>query len=246
MTPLAIVLALAVGLVFGLLGAGGSILTVPVLVYALKQDPKVAIVMSLPIVGGVALVGVARHMRAGNVDLRTAIPFGFAAMIGAFGGAKVAQFISGRTQLVLLSVLMLGAAFSMVRNAHVTDAPVDIHRKLGPQVLAIGVLVGVLTGLVGIGGGFLLVPALVLLANVRLSAAVGTSLVVITLNTIAGYLGYLGSVEVPWKLVWMFGGIASAGIVIGTALLPKVPQAALKRAFAALLVLVSMFILYRS
>ncbi len=246
MTPLAIVLALAVGLVFGLLGAGGSILTVPVLVYALKQDPKVAIVMSLPIVGGVALVGVARHMRAGNVDLRTAIPFGFAAMIGAFGGAKLAQFISGRTQLVLLSVLMLGAAFSMVYRAQAPVAPVEDDRKLSLEVLAIGVLVGVLTGLVGIGGGFLLVPALVLLANVRLSAAVGTSLVVITLNTIAGYLGYLGSVEVPWKLVWMFGGMASVGIVIGTALLPKVPQAALKRAFAALLVLVSMFILYRS
>jgi uncharacterized membrane protein YfcA len=246
MTPLAIVLALAVGLVFGLLGAGGSILTVPVLVYALKQDPKVAIVMALPIVGGVALVGVTRHLRAGNVDLRTAIPFGFAAMIGAFGGAKLAQFVSGQVQLVLLSVLMLGAAFSMVRQAQVTVEPVDITRKLSPQVLAIGALTGVLTGLVGIGGGFLLVPALVLLANVRLSAAVGTSLVVITLNTIAGYLGYLGSVDVPWNLVWMFGGIAAVGIVIGTALLPKVPQAALKRAFAALLVLVSMFILYRS
>ena len=246
MTPLAIVLALAVGLVFGLLGAGGSILTVPVLVYALKQDPKVAIVMALPIVGGVALVGVTRHVRAGNVDLRTAIPFGFAAMIGAFGGAKLAQFVSGQVQLVLLSVLMLGAAFSMVRQAQVTVEPVDITRKLSPQVLAIGALTGVLTGLVGIGGGFLLVPALVLLANVRLSAAVGTSLVVITLNTIAGYLGYLGSVDVPWNLVWMFGGIAAVGIVIGTALLPKVPQAALKRAFAALLVLVSMFILYRS
>lgn len=246
MTPLAIVLALSVGLVFGLLGAGGSILTVPVLVYALKQDPKVAIVMALPIVGGVALVGVTRHLRAGNVDLRTAIPFGLAAMIGAFAGAKLAQFLSGTTQLTLLAVLMLGAAFSMVRNAVAPAETVAEDRQLGPLLLGVGTLTGVLTGLVGIGGGFLLVPALVLLAKVPMRAAVGTSLVVITLNTIAGYLGYLGSVDVPWTLVWMFGGIAAVGIVIGTALLPKVSQAALKRAFAALLVLVSLFILYRS
>jgi uncharacterized protein len=246
MTPLAVVLALAVGLVFGLLGAGGSILTVPILVFALKQDPKVAIVMSLPIVGGAALVGVTRHWRAGNVDLRTAIPFGIAAMIGAFGGAKLAHFLAGGTQLVLLAVLMLGASFSMFRNASVVEAPLSPDREMGPAVLVVGMLTGVITGVVGIGGGFLLVPALVLLAKVPMSAAVGTSLVVITMNTIAGYLGYLGSVDVPWTLVAMFGGIAAVGIIIGTALLPKVPQATLKRAFAVLLVLVSLFTLLRS
>jgi uncharacterized membrane protein YfcA len=246
MTPFAAVLALAVGLVFGLLGAGGSILTVPIMVFALKQDPKVAIVMSLPIVGGVALVGVARHWRAGNVDLRTAIPFGIAAMIGAFGGAKLAAFLSGRTQLVILAVLMLGAAVSMLRNANATTAPADSARKLTPMVLGVGVLTGVLTGVVGIGGGFLLVPALVLLAKVPMTAAVGTSLVVIAMNTVAGYVGYLGTVDVPWTIVWMFGSLAALGILAGTALLPRVPQATLKRAFAVLLVAVSMFTLLRS
>lgn len=246
MTPLAAVLALAVGLVFGLLGAGGSILTVPIMVFALGQDPKVAIVMSLPIVGGVALVGVARHWRAGNVDLRTAIPFGIAAMVGAFGGAKLAAFLTGRTQLVILAVLMLGAAFSMLRNAGATDAPSEPTRKLSPMVLGVGMLTGVLTGVVGIGGGFLLVPALVLLAKVPMRAAVGTSLVVIAMNTLAGYIGYLGTVVVPWNLVWMFGTLAAIGILAGTALLPRVPQATLKRAFAVLLVAVSLFTLLRS
>lgn len=248
MTALAAVLALTVGLVFGLLGAGGSILTVPIMVYALGQDPKVAIVMSLPIVGGVALVGVFRHWRAGNVDLRTAIPFGVAAMIGAFGGARLARFLGGGTQLMLLAILMLAAAVSMFRNASAPEKPVtdSRDRELGPMVLGIGMLTGVLTGIVGIGGGFLLVPALVLLAKVPMQAAVGTSLVVITLNTIAGYLGYLGTVDVPWRIVGLFGGIAAVGIVIGTALLPRVPQATLKRAFAVLLVAVSSFILYRS
>ncbi len=246
MTPFAVVLALAVGLVFGLLGAGGSILTVPIMVFALKQDPKVAIVMSLPIVGGVALVGVARHWRAGNVDLRTAIPFGIAAMAGAFGGAKLAAFLTGRTQLVILAVLMLGASFSMFRSANATDAPIDSTRKLSPMVLGVGMLTGVLTGVVGIGGGFLLVPALVLLAKVPMRAAVGTSLVVIAMNTLAGYIGYLGTVVVPWNLVWMFGTLAALGILAGTALLPRVPQATLKRAFAVLLVVVSLFTLLRS
>ncbi len=248
MTALAAVLALTVGLVFGLLGAGGSILTVPIMVYALGQDPKVAIVMSLPIVGGVALVGVFRHWRAGNVDLRTAIPFGVAAMIGAFGGARLARFLGGGTQLTLLAILMLGAAVSMFRNASVPEKPAtdSRDRELGPMVLGIGMLTGVLTGIVGIGGGFLLVPALVLLAKVPMQAAVGTSLVVITLNTVAGYLGYLGTVDVPWRIVGLFGGIAAVGIVIGTALLPRIPQATLKRAFAVLLVAVSSFILYRS
>lgn len=260
MTVLAAVLALIVGLVFGLLGAGGSILTVPIMVYALKQDPKVAIVMSLPIVGGVALVGVTRHWRAGNVDLRTAIPFGIAAMVGAFGGAKLARFLSGGTQLTLLAVLMVGAAISMLRNASTSagataqdpatgpapSATGSRDREVGPMVLGVGLLTGVLTGIVGIGGGFLLVPALVLLAKVPMKEAVGTSLVVITLNTIAGYLGYLGTVSVPWNLVAMFGGLAAVGILVGTALLPKVPQSTLKRAFAVLLLLVSAFILLRS
>jgi uncharacterized membrane protein YfcA len=248
MTALAAVLGLAVGLVFGLLGAGGSILTVPIMVFALGQDPKVAIVMSLPIVGGVALVGVTRHWRAGNVDLRTAIPFGIAAMVGAFGGARLARFLEGGTQLTLLALLMFGAAISMFRNASLPDAPaaIDGDRKLGPMVLALGAFTGVLTGLVGIGGGFLLVPALVLLAKVPMHSAVGTSLVVITMNTVAGYLGYLGSVDVPWRIVAMFGGIAAVGVVIGIALLPRFPQATLKRAFAVLLVAVATFILYRS
>jgi uncharacterized protein len=248
MTILAAVLALAVGLVFGLLGAGGSILTVPIMVFALGQDPKVAIVMSLPIVGGVALVGVARHWRAGNVDMRTAIPFGIAAMIGAFGGARLARFLGGGTQLTLLALLMLGAAFSMFKNASLPDAPGanQPDRELGPTVLSIGVFTGLLTGLVGIGGGFLLVPALVLFAKVPMRSAVGTSLVVIAMNTVAGYLGYLGSVEVPWRIVGIFGGIAAVGIVIGTALLPRIQQATLKRAFATLLVAVSLFTLFRS
>ncbi len=245
MTLLAAAFALLVGLTLGLLGGGGAIVTVPALVYALGQDPKLAIVMALPIVGGVSAIGVVQHARAGNVDFRTAGVFGLAAMVGAFGGARLAQFVSGRLQLVLLALLMLGAAISMLRSANMVDRGDDAPRNLGALVLLVGLGVGTLTGLLGVGGGFLLVPALVLLAKVPMKKAVGTTLVVVTMNTLAGYLGYLGSVDVPWGLVWKFGAVAAVGIIVGSALVSKIPQAALKRGFAVLLVLISALIFWQ-
>jgi uncharacterized membrane protein YfcA len=245
MTLAAAFLAVLVGLTLGLLGGGGAIVTVPALVYALGIEPKLAIVMALPIVGGVSAVGVVQHARAGNVDFRTAGVFGLAAMAGAFGGAKLSQFVSGRLQLLLLGALMLGAALSMFRNASVPDRVDDATRNLGATVLLVGLGVGTLTGLLGVGGGFLLVPALVLLAKVPMKKAVGTTLVVVTMNTVAGYLGYLGTVDVPWRLVLQFGAVAAVGIVAGSALVPKVPQAALKRGFSVLLVLIAALIFWQ-
>ena len=247
MTPLAAVLALLVGLTLGLLGGGGSILTVPVIVFTLGVPAKTAIVMSLPIVGGAALVGVVRHWRLGNVDLRVAIPFGVAAMIGAFGGARLARFLDGSTQLILLAVVMLGAAISMFRNAALAEPTAPAApRPIGPLVFIVGALTGTLTGLVGVGGGFLMVPALVLLAAVPMARAVGTSLFVIVLNTAAGFAGYAGTVAVPWDLVAWFAGFTAVGILVGSPLVQRVPQAALKRAFAILLVLVAGYILWQS
>jgi uncharacterized protein len=247
MTALAAILALLVGLTLGLLGGGGSILTVPVIAFTLGVDPKTAIVMSLPIVGGASLIGVARHWKLGNIDFRIAIPFGAAAMVGAFGGARLARFMEGSTQLILLAVVMLGASFSMFRNANLAEPErPSTPRKIGPLTFVVGALTGTLTGLVGVGGGFLLVPALVLLAKVPMRQAVGTSLFVIVLNTVAGYAGYAGSVTVPWDLVLWFAGFTAVGIVGGSALAAKVTQSNLKRAFAVLLVLVAAFILWQS
>lgn len=244
MTVVAAVGALMVGLTLGLLGGGGAIVTVPVLVYALGLDPKLAVVMALPIVGGVSAIGVIQHWRQGNVDFRTAGAFGLAAMAGAFGGAKLAQFISGTLQLLLLAALMLGSAYSMLRSPKITAVESDT-RNLGPTVLLVGLGVGVLTGLLGIGGGFLLVPALVVLANVPMRQAVGTSLTVIAMNTVAGYLGYRGQVDVPWTLVLQFGAIAAVGIVVGSALVPRIPQAGLKKSFGVLLILLSALIIWQ-
>ncbi len=247
MTPLAAFLALIVGLTLGLLGGGGSILTVPVIAFTLGVDPKTAIVMSLPIVGGASLIGVARHWRLGNIDFRIAIPFGAAAMVGAFGGARLARFMEGSTQLILLAVVMLGASVSMFRNANLAEPELPTTPPtIGPLTFIVGALTGTLTGLVGVGGGFLLVPALVLLAKVPMRQAVGTSLFVIVLNTIAGFAGYAGSVVVPWVLVFWFAAFTAVGILVGSALAAKVSQSNLKRAFAVLLVLVAVFILWQS
>lgn len=245
MTPVAAVFAIVMGLTLGILGGGGAIVTVPVLVYALGIDSKLAIVMALPIVGGASAVGVVQHWRQGNVDFRTAGVFGLAAMLGAFGGAKLAHFVSGSAQLVMLGMLMTGAAISMLRNASLPEPAVTAERNLSIGVLVVGLGVGVLTGLLGVGGGFLLVPALVLLAKVPMKKAIGTTLAIVAMNTFAGYMGYIGSVDVPWRLVLAFAGVAAIGIVIGTALVPRIPQAGLKRGFAVLLIAIAGLIFWQ-
>src|SRR5688572_11953769 len=180
-------LAILIGLTLGLLGAGGSILTVPVLVYVLGVATKPAIAMSLPIVGTTSLVGAISHWRSGNVELHTAVSFGAIAMVGSYAGARLSIFMSGGAQLALLGIVMFGAAFSMLRGGATPATPSPDHpspttRRRRALLAATALGVGVLTGLVGIGGGFLIVPALVLLAHVPMKHAVGTSLVVIAMN----------------------------------------------------------------
>jgi hypothetical protein len=236
-------LASLIGLSLGMLGGGGSILTVPVLVYAMGFAAKPAIALSLPVVGITSLVGAVLHWRLGNVRLRTAAPFGLLAMVGAFVGAKLAVFLSGATQLVLLSVVMLVAAALMMRPKRSDDA--SSSRPPSPfLIVPVALGVGLLTGLVGIGGGFLVVPALVLLAGVPMRQAVGTSLVVIAMNSASGFLGYLGHVAIDWAFLAGFTSIAVAGMLIGTALSRRVPQTALRRAFAVFLIATGSFVLY--
>lgn len=243
-------LAAVVGLSLGLMGGGGSILTVPVFVYVLGYDPKLAIAMSLPVVGVTSLVGVIGHWKAGNVNLKAAFTFGAIAMVGAFGGARLAAFLSGEVQLTLLAVVMLLAAIMMLRSARQTAAAPVAGTE--PRPIAIGVLlpvalsVGVLTGLVGVGGGFLVVPALVVLAREPIKQAVGTSLLVIAINSTAGFAGYLGQVQVPWTFMAGFTAVAVVGILAGTYLVRFIAPGALKQAFAVFLIVMGSFVLYRN
>ncbi|MBI3791951.1 MAG: sulfite exporter TauE/SafE family protein [Gemmatimonadetes bacterium] len=239
--------AMAIGLTLGLIGGGGSVLTVPVFAYLLGYPAKQAIAMSLPVVGLTSLVGAARHWRAGNLVWRTALAFGAVAMVGSYGGARLARFLDGRTQLVGLGVVMVAAAVSMLRSA-ASPAPIEqhvTHHSL-PVIALAGVGVGVLTGLVGIGGGFLIVPALVVLVGVPMRQAVGTSLAVISMNAASGFLGYAGTVQVDWPALGLFAGVAIAGILVGTQLHAQVTSAQLKRGFALFLLVVASFILYQN
>jgi uncharacterized membrane protein YfcA len=248
-SPLVIALAVAVGLSLGLLGGGGSILTVPILVYAAGFAPKEAIATSLAIVGAASLLGVLSHWRDGNVNLRVAGLFGAVAMIGTLVGSRLAMFLSGSTQLVLFSVVMLAAAFFMLRGA--SSAALEPSRPersgaaLAPLAL-VALATGALTGLVGVGGGFLIVPALVLLLGVPMKQAVGTSLAVIVMNSAVGFLGYADQVAINWAAAGIFVAAAGAGIMIGSALTRVVPAQRLRSGFAFLLVGMAAFVLYQN
>ena len=248
MTVLGVAFAGVIGLALGLLGGGGSILTVPVLVYALGVAAKPAIAMSLPVVGLTSLVGAAAHWRLGNVRLPTAALFGGLAMGGAFVGARLSVFLDGDTQLLLLAVVMLVAAVAMLRSR--SDDGRERREETLPTrwtlLAPVAVAVGILTGIVGVGGGFLIVPALVLLARVPMRQAVGTSLLVIALNSAAGFGGYIGTIDLDWAFLARFTAVTIAGALVGTAMASRVPVTALRRAFAVFLLVVGGVVLYRN
>ena len=245
MLAVGLVLAILIGISLGLLGGGGSILSVPTLVYVMNVEPKAAIAMSLPVVGVTALVGGAKHWRAGQVDLRVAIGFGIVAMAGSLAAAKAAKFIPGVVQLTLLGVVMLVAAMMMMRRKTPAAGTAPQERK--PLLLGlVGLGVGGLTGLVGIGGGFLFVPALVLFGGVPIKRAVGTSLIVIAMNTASAAIGYQGQTTIDWTLVAAFTACAVAGSLVGARLVGKISADGLRKWFAWFLVVMAGFILWQN
>ncbi len=253
MLVLEISLGLLIGLSLGLFGGGGSILTVPILVYGVGYDAKASIAMSLLVAGVTSLVGAYGHWRIGNVHVRVALVFGGVAMLGTYLGARLSVLVSGVFQLVLFSLVMLAAAYFMLlgRVPGVRPEAGELHlddRSRMPIALIIteGLAVGVLTGLVGVGGGFLIVPALVLLVRIPMKQAVGTSLAVISLKSATGFLGYLGQVEIEWSFIGLFTAVAIGGILIGTRMVRHVPQKALRRGFAILLFAVAAAILFQN
>jgi len=241
-------LAALIGLSLGLLGGGGSILTVPVLVYVLGYEAKQAIVMSLVVVGITSLVGAVGHWRVGNVNLKSALIFGVITMLGAYLGARLAVLFTGGLQLTLLAVVMLAAAASMFRSPRAEPTSRTVPPPTLPliTICVVGLLVGVLTGVVGIGGGFLIVPALVLLGRVPVKKAIGTSLLVIAMNSASGYLGYIGTVTIPSSFLMGFTAVAVGGILVGTHLVRYVSAGVLKRSFAVFLLVMGGFMLYQN
>jgi len=241
--------AIAIGLSLGLLGSGGSILTVPVLVYLLGQDEKVAIAGSLFIVGTIALAGGLQFLRAGFVQWRSVLVFGLPGMLGTYVGAVLAAHVSGVMQLALFALVMLSASYLMLR-------PLDLeHSDRAPRaawkIAGDGLVVGIITGLVGVGGGFLIVPALVLLGGLSMHQAVATSLIIIALKSYSGFYKYLEvleqqSLELDWPTLLVVTALGIAGSILGSKLARRLPQENLKRWFGYFLIVMGIYILARS
>lgn len=244
-------LALLVGVVLGLLGGGGSLLAVPIFLYVFHVPPKPAIAMSLVVVGMSALVGFLTHWRQGTVSVRVAVLFGALAMTGAFAGARLARHVPAPVQLSLFTAFALSAAVMMLRDSLRAPAPARAQPfehapRFSPLLGVLAVAVGGLTALIGAGGGFLIVPALVLIGDVPVKAAVGSSLLIIAMNATSGVGGYLGQVAFDWRLVGWFTGIAAVGAIAGTRLMHRLPAARIKQGFAIMILVLGTYLVIRS
>lgn len=240
--------ALAIGLSLGLLGSGGSIITVPVLVYLVGQPDKIAIAGSLGVVGAVALVGALQNAVKGQLHWRSVLWFGVPGMAGTYAGSWLSGLVSGAMQLAVFALVMLAASVMMFRRARY-----EPHGRPHPVPLLIvqGLAVGVLTGFVGVGGGFLILPALVLLGGLGMHMAIGTSLAIIALNAFTGFFKHMAmlaheGLALDWKVLGTFVLIGAVGSIAGSRFASRVPQATLRRVFAVFLVLMAVFILYEN
>lgn len=246
---LALLLIALVGLSLGLLGGGGSILAVPVLVYVAHLAPADAIAMSLLIVGASSVVGGVAHHRAGTVDWRTTGWFAAPGIGMAYVGAGLTRRVPGAVLLAAFAVLMVGVGVWMLvrrRGGAAGEAPGPRRApRRGTTILA-GALVGGITGFLGIGGGFLIVPALVAFAGLGMRQAVGTSLVIIAINSAAAFVGHLGEAALHWPLAAAFTVVSVAFVLLGARLGRIIPPEKLRVAFAILVLGVGVAMALRS
>ncbi|MBU0752953.1 MAG: sulfite exporter TauE/SafE family protein [Gammaproteobacteria bacterium] len=254
MLLLVIIAGAATGIVLGLFGSGGSIIAMPALMVLLDVEAKSAIAMSLGIVAVTATITAWDHWRHGNVDTRVALVFGIFGIVGTFAGAKVGVITPVAVQLALFALVMYAAAWKMLKPALVPQLSAAgglppperaVEVRMG-HIAAHGIGVGVLTGVVGVGGGFLIVPALALLSGLRMKLAIGTSLAIVAAKSYAGFLGYLGAVPIDWNIMGAFTAVTVAGSFAGTRLAHRFSQETLKRGFGGFLVIVASYILLKS
>ncbi|WP_206518264.1 sulfite exporter TauE/SafE family protein [Rhodococcus sp. X156] len=243
MIALTVTLAVVVGLALGLLGGGGSILMVPLLVYVAGMDAKEAIAASLVVVGVTSAVSVVGHARGGRVRWRTGLLFGAAGMAGALVGGLLGGHLPAQLLMIGFAAMMVATAVAMLRGRKESDAATAHAQLPVGRVLLDGAAVGLVTGLVGAGGGFLVVPALALLAGLPMGVAVGTSLLVIAMKSFAGLTGYLATVSIDWSLVGAITAAAVVGSLLGARLVDRIPADALRRAFGWFVLAMGAFVL---
>jgi hypothetical protein len=238
-----LILAMLIGLSLGLLGSGGSIVTLPVLVYVAGVPVASAVGMSLVIVGGTSALGGLLNLRRGALDWRATTFFASSGMVGAFVGAKFTHLVSAPMLLLLFGTLMIVVGTQMLRRG---ETKAVSHECCPLRCLAIGVVVGVLTGFLGVGGGFLILPALVLFAGLEMKPAIGTSLAIIAVNCLGGLIGQMRYVNFDGMLTLGFLLAAMAGMVAGAALAKQLSAAVLQRGFSWCVVLLGFILVARN
>lgn len=250
--------AIMIGISLGLIGGGGSILTVPVLVYLFHIDATQATSYSLFIVGLTSLIGAYLNYRKQQVDVRTALLFGLSSITTVFltrkflipaipnvlfsiGDIEISRAVA---TMVLFAILMVLAAVSMIRNNNTEQTDTSSTNALS-KLLLFGVGIGLITGLLGAGGGFLIIPALVLVLHIPMKKAVGTSLLIIALNSLIGFTGDIGQQNIDWPFLLLIAAIAVTGIIIGTWLSRKIAGAKLKKGFGWFVLTMGTYILIK-
>ncbi|GAW97118.1 MULTISPECIES: sulfite exporter TauE/SafE family protein [Colwellia] len=242
-----IIAALLIGLSLGVLGSGGAILTIPVLIYGLEQSEIIAITSSLVIVGTISLVTVIVNLAKKQINWSMVLLFGLPSMIATYMGAWLASYTEQSIQMLVFALVMMTAAWRM----HKAKAVANTANIAPVKSVFLGGLVGTLTGFVGVGGGFLIVPALMTFARLKMSAAVATSLMIISLNSVVGFLKYqqvLIDIELTldWQVIGLISVIGSIGSLIGQKIATKLPQQKIRQLFALILLLMSSFILIQT
>ncbi|WP_053992408.1 sulfite exporter TauE/SafE family protein [Mangrovimonas sp. TPBH4] len=251
------VAALVIGVVLGLIGGGGSILTVPLLVYLLGYSPVVATAYSLFVVGSSSLVGVVQKHRKEQVDFKTGLAFSFPSFLAVYMSRRflvpyipeeifnIGGYVLSKDMLIMVffAVVMFMAATSMIKKKGKTE---EVHK---PQpyykTFVQGMVIGVITGLIGAGGGFLYVPALVLWAGLSMKKAVGTSLVIIAINSLIGFLGDVHTQTINWTFLLLFSALTIIGILIGGSLSKYVSNSKLKKSFGWFILIMAVYIIIR-
>ncbi len=237
-----LLLSSAIGVSLGLIGGGGSIITVPVLVYALGVDAHEAVAMSLAVVGATSLVGAWMHARRGAVRVQTGLLFASTGIAGALGGAQLTYLVSPAALMLSFAALMLVVAASMLlRRKAGTESELRRETHVVRAGIA-GLIVGALTGFLGVGGGFLVVPALVMFAGLTMREAVGTSLVVITVNCAAGLVGHFGHASFDVLLAVLVTALAVVGALAGSHWSQRVSPAHLRTGFALFVVVIAVWL----
>lgn len=251
--------ALVIGIVLGLIGGGGSILTVPVLVYLFGVNPVTATAYSLFVVGSSALVGAVKNMQKKRVDYRTAFVFSIPAFIAVYitrkfivpaipqhiitiGGIEVTKSIA---IMLFFAFIMILASVSMIRETKEKPVKTDKVRYNYPLIVIEGVIVGVLTGIVGAGGGFLIIPALVLLAKLPMKKAVATSLLIIAIKSLIGFIGDVQNLEINWMFLLIFTFLSIIGIFVGVYLNRFINGKKLKKGFGWFVLFMGIYIVWK-